>query len=46
MQDEKKVDIYKLSEQDCKKYGFKKKNLIKVIESNAENSKNSKPNKG
>ena len=45
MQDEKKVDIYKLSEQDCKKYGFKKKNLIKVIESNA-NSKNSKPNKG
>ena len=45
MQDEKKVDIYKLSEQDCKKYGFKKKNLIKVIESNA-NSKNSKSNKG
>lgn len=45
MQDEKKVDIYKLSEQDCKKYGFKKKNLIKVIESNV-NSKNSKPNKG
>jgi hypothetical protein len=35
MQDEKKVDIYKLSEQECKKYGFKKKNLIKVIESNA-----------
>ncbi len=44
MQDEKKVDIYKLSEQDCKKYGFKKKNLIKVIESNA-NSENGKPNK-
>jgi hypothetical protein len=41
MQDEKKVDIYKLSEQDCKKYGFKKKNLIKVIESNAK-SKDSK----
>jgi hypothetical protein len=39
MQDEKKVDIYKLSEQDCKKYGFKKKNLIKVIESNAKDSK-------
>lgn len=42
MQDEKKVDIYKLSEQDCKKYGFKKKNLIKVIESNAENGKSNK----
>jgi hypothetical protein len=39
MQEEKKVDIYKLSEQDCKKYGFKKKNLIKVIESNAKDSK-------
>jgi hypothetical protein len=39
MQDEKKVDIYKLSEQECKKYGFKKKNLIKVIESNAKDSK-------
>lgn len=42
MQDEKKVDIYKLSEQDCKKYGFKKKNLIKVIESNVKNSKSNK----
>jgi|LakMenE18May11ns_1017448.scaffolds.fasta_scaffold9237789_2 hypothetical protein len=42
MQDEKKVDIYKLSEQDCKKYGFKKKNLIKVIESNAKDSKSNK----
>jgi hypothetical protein len=42
MQDEKKVDIYKLSEQDCKKYGFKKKNLIKVIESNAKDSKSDK----
>ena len=42
MQDEKKVDIYKLSEQDCKKYGVKKKNLIKVIESNA---KDRQPNK-
>jgi hypothetical protein len=39
MQEEKKVDIYKLSEQECKKYGFKKKNLIKVIESNAKDSK-------
>jgi hypothetical protein len=39
MQEPKKVDIYKLSEQDCKKYGFKKKNLIKVIESNAKDSK-------
>ena len=44
MQDEKHVDIYKLSEKDCKKYGFKKANLIKVIESNA-NSENGKPNK-
>jgi hypothetical protein len=42
MQEEKKVDIYKLSEQDCKKYGFKKKNLIKVIESNAKDSKSDK----
>jgi hypothetical protein len=42
MQDPKKVDIYKLSEQDCKKYGFKKKNLIKVIESNAKDSKSNK----
>jgi hypothetical protein len=42
MQEEKKVDIYKLSEQDCKKYGFKKKNLIKVIESNAKDSKSNK----
>jgi hypothetical protein len=42
MQDEKKVDIYKLSEQECKKYGFKKKNLIKVIESNAKDSKSNK----
>ena len=42
MQDEKKVDIYKLSEQDCKKYGFKKANLIKVIESNAKDSKSDK----
>jgi hypothetical protein len=42
MQDEKKVDIYKLSEQDCKKYGFKKKNLIKVVESNAKDSKSNK----
>ena len=42
MQDEKKVDIYKLSEQECKKYGFKKKNLIKVIESNAKDSKSDK----
>jgi hypothetical protein len=39
MQEEKKVDIYKLSEQECKKYGFKKKNLIKVIESNAKDRK-------
>jgi hypothetical protein len=44
MQEEKKVDIYKLSEQDCKKYGFKKKNLIKVIESNGK-SKDSKSDK-
>jgi hypothetical protein len=42
MQEPKKVDIYKLSEQDCKKYGFKKKNLIKVIESNAKDSKSNK----
>jgi hypothetical protein len=42
MQDPKKVDIYKLSEQECKKYGFKKKNLIKVIESNAKDSKSNK----
>ena len=42
MQEPKKVDIYKLSEQDCKKYGFKKKNLIKVIESNAKDSKSDK----
>jgi hypothetical protein len=42
MQDEKKVDIYKLSEQDCKKYGFKKKNLIKVIESNAKDIQRNK----
>ena len=42
MQEEKKVDIYKLSEQDCKKYGFKKKSLIKVIESNAKDSKSNK----
>ena len=42
MQEEKMVDIYKLSEQDCKKYGFKKKNLIKVIESNAKDSKSNK----
>jgi hypothetical protein len=42
MQEEKKVDIYKLSEQDCKKYGFKKKNLIKVVESNAKDSKSDK----
>jgi hypothetical protein len=42
MQDQKKVDIYKLSEQECKKYGFKKKNLIKVIESNAKDSKSNK----
>jgi hypothetical protein len=42
MQEEKKVDIYKLSEQECKKYGFKKKNLIKVIESNAKDSKSNK----
>ena len=42
MQEEKKVDIYKLSEQECKKYGFKKKNLIKVIESNAKDSKSDK----
>jgi hypothetical protein len=42
MQDEKKVDIYKLSEQDCKKYGFKKKNLIKVVESNAKDRKSDK----
>jgi hypothetical protein len=42
MQEEKKVDIYKLSEQDCKKYGFKKKNLIKVIESNAKDSQRDK----
>ena len=42
MQDEKHVDIYKLSEKDCKKYGFKKANLIKVIESNAKDSKSDK----
>jgi hypothetical protein len=42
MQEEKKLDIYKLSEQECKKYGFKKKNLIKVIESNAKDSKSDK----
>ena len=42
MQEKEKVDIYKLSEQDCKKYGFKKKNLIKVIESNAKDSKSDK----
>jgi hypothetical protein len=42
MQEPKKVDIYKLSEQECKKYGFKKKNLIKVIESNAKDSKSNK----
>ena len=42
MQEPKKVDIYKLSEQDCKKYGFKKKNLIKVVESNAKDSKSNK----
>jgi hypothetical protein len=42
MQEPKKVDIYKLSEQDCKKYGFKKKNLIKVIESNAKDRQRNK----
>lgn len=41
MQEEKKVDIYKISDADCKKFGYKKKNLEIVLKAN----ENGKPNK-
>lgn len=41
MSEEKKVDIYKISESDCKKFGYKKKNLEIVLKAN----ENGKPNK-
>jgi len=42
MQDQKKVDIYNLDPKVCKKYGFKKQNLIKVLDYDKNNKSDKK----
>ena len=42
MQEKKEIDICKISETDCKKFGYKKKNLEIVLKANEDRKSNKK----